>query len=463
MRKDSMDAPPPRSRRADADRPFALDAVESVLSENFGLGPWGAMATLAGVAAAVAFSFFWFFHAAPPDTIVITGGPKGSSFHRQAERYAPLLKRSRVNLRIIPSEGAGENLKRLADPAARVDVGFVESRPDGTPASGGLVSLGSVSHQPLMVFYRGARSIDRLSELEGRRLSIGPDGGGTRALALDLLAANGIRPGGSTVLMALEPAAATEALLAGKIDAAFLMGDSASLEILGRCLRAPGVRLLGFGQADSYVRRFGYLNKMILSRGGIDLAKDIPSSDVVLIGSTVELVARPGLDPALTDLLLEAAREVHGGAGLFKSPGEFPSPQTREYPLSPAAARFYKSGKSFFYRSLPFWLASFIDRVLVAFVPLLVVLIPGLRSIPAFYRWRVNLRIFKWYRALLALEREMLARPDAAKREELARRLDRIEASVNALKVPAPFANQFYELRGHIGFVRAQLASRAPR
>jgi TRAP-type uncharacterized transport system substrate-binding protein len=57
-----------------------------------------------------------------------------------------------------------------------------------------LVSLGSVFYEPIAIFYRAAKVIDRLSELKGRRVAIGPEGSGTRFLALALLKANGIEP-----------------------------------------------------------------------------------------------------------------------------------------------------------------------------------------------------------------------------------------------------------------------------
>jgi hypothetical protein len=106
---------------------------------------------------------------------------------------------------------------------------------------------------------------------------------------------------------------------------------------------------------------------------------------------------------------------------------------------------------------LPFWLASLADRLLVVLVPVIVVLIPGLRLVPSLYAWRVKSRIYRWYGALIAIEREALGDTSAAEREALVERLDKIEESVNGLKMPLAYADQFYVLREHIGFVRARL------
>jgi hypothetical protein len=283
-------------------------------------------------------------------------------------------------------------------------------------------------------------------------------GSGTRSLALSLLDANGIKPGGATTLLDWEPKQASKALLDGTVDAVFLMGEDASLAVISGLMRAPDIHLLNFRQAAAYTRRFSYLSVIEFPQGVIDFGKNIPALDVELVGPTVDLIARENLHPALSDLLLGAARELHGNATLLQRKGEFPAPLEHDIRLSPDAVRFYKSGKGFFYRFLPFWLASLTSRIVVVFVPTIVVLIPLLRSIPFVYRWRMRTRIYRWYRALLSLERALFGESDPVKREQLLKRLDEIEKAVNRMKVPASFADQFYSLRGHIGFVREMMS-----
>ena len=364
-----------------------------------------------------------------------------------------------MTLRILPSQGSLENLERLENPAIRVDAGFVQGGVARGTNTQNLVSLGSIAYEPLLVFYRGTNTLKLLSQLEGRRLAIGSEGSGTRALALALLQTNGIAPGGDSDLEALDADAAAQALLAGTLDAVFMTSDSASPPTMRMLLRSPGVQLMSFEQADAYTRRFNFLNKLRLPEGAIDFSKNLPAQDVWLIGPTVELVARPDLNAAVSDLLLEAARETNGNASMFQNRGEFPAPLVHEFKLSPDALRYYKSGKTFLYRELPFWIASLVNRILVAFVPIVLVLIPGLKLLPAAYKWRSQLRIYRWYRKLLVLEREVAREQTPAKREELLRRLQEIERVVTHMKVPASFANQFYGLRTDIDYVRERLAS----
>ena len=441
---------------------LSIARAHAAFMETFGLGRSVSLGVLLVVVLATALAVFWFVYSAPSNTITITSGPEGSVFQRNAGRYSKILARNGVKLKILPSEGSLENLKRLLNPSFRVDIGFVQGGVANGMNIDKLVSLGSISYQPLLVFYRGARPVDLLSQLDGKRLAIGPEGSGTRSLALALLAANGIEPGVPTELVDLEADDAAKALTEGRVDAVFLMGDFASPQIMRNLLLTQGIHLLDFIQADAYTRRITYLNKLVLPKGSVDLGKNMPSHDVHLIAPTVELVARANLHPALCDLLVETATEVHGAAGLLRRQGEFPAPLEHEFRISPDASRFYKSGKGFLYRSLPFRFANLVNRILVVFVPLIVLLIPVLRIIPGLYQWRMKLRIYRWYRALLMLEQGLVADVTPEKHDELLSRLGRIEEAVNTMKVPASFAEQFYVLRVHINFVRDRLEKSTP-
>ncbi|MFT0173157.1 TAXI family TRAP transporter solute-binding subunit [Paraburkholderia mimosarum] len=393
---------------------------------------------------------------APPNTLTMSAGPKGSTYWNAAQKYKEILARNKIALTVLESEGSLQNLRRVADPDAHVDVAFVQ---DGLASKvpGGLVSLGSVAYVPLVVFYHGPVAT-RLSQFAGQRLAIGAEGSGTRELALTLLKANGIEPGGSTKLLPLSGEDAARALVEGKTDVAFLAGDSAQPPVMGRLMRTPGVRFFDFTQADAYARRFPYLTAITIPMGAFDFGRNLPPEPLQFIAPTAELVARDSLHPALSDLLIEAAKEVHGRSTLLQRAGEFPSPRAQDFPISADAARYYKSGKSFLYRVLPFWVASLADRLVVLLVPIIVVLIPGMRIVPSLYAWRVKSRIYRWYGSLIALERAAMADISPAERQALLRRLDSIEESVNGMKMPLAYAEQFYVLREHIGFVRARLA-----
>jgi hypothetical protein len=445
---------PPSLRRLRPRLPARLVAVS--WRDLLGIGlPVLAIAVLAAWLAVK------FVRPAPPDTIYLVGGPEGSSYRTNAQKYQKIIGRNGVKVVIVDSQGSLDNLRLLADRNFRADAAFVQGGLAEGVDTSGLVSLGSVFVQPLTIFYRGAEPLQRVAQLRGRRIAIGGEGSGTRSLALRLLKASEA-DGPPTRLLDLGGEEAAQALKQGKVDVVFLMGDSATPRVIVDLVKTRGIRLMSLAQAESYVRRFRFLSELTLPEGAADLARNIPPGTVNMVGPTVELVARDTLHPALSDLLIAAAREVHGPAGMFRKAGEFPAPQERDFPISADAQRYYKSGTPFLYSRLPFWLASLTDRLLVILVPLAVVIVPLTRIVPPIYRWRVRSRIYRWYGKLISLERDMLMHPEPGERARILGRLDEIENAVNDIRTPLSFADQLYVLRQHIGWVRQRLMEGNP-
>jgi TRAP-type uncharacterized transport system substrate-binding protein len=419
------------------------------------LGPY-VLVTIAAFAVAV-----HFIRPAPPGKIAMAAGRPGTIFEANAERYRAILARQGVTLEIVPSGGSLDNLQRLSDERSDVDVAFVQGGLAAAVKPASVISLGSVSYSPIAVFYRAPRPIERLSQLANHAIAIGREGTGTRAIAESFLAANGIAPGGKTKLVSLEGRDAADALEHGKVDAAFLTGDSTSAAAMVALAHTRGVRLFDFVQADAYVRRFNYLSRIDLPAGSLDLGTNDPPRPLTLVATTVELLARPDLHPAISDMLIEAAREVHGRANLLQRAGEFPAPLEHEYPVGDEAKRYYKSGKSFVYRIFPFWVASLVDRTVILLLPILVVVLPGLKLVPMIYTWRVRDRLYRRYGELIRIERAAFESHSPDERARLLKELDDFEERLIRLRLPAWLANELYVLRSHIDFVRTQLERRS--
>jgi hypothetical protein len=240
------------------------------------------------------------------------------------------------------------------------------------------------------------------------------------------------------------------------VDAAFFVAAPSS-PLVAALLRDPQVQLYGFTRAAAYSRQFGFLSQVTLVAGQVDLAAGVPERDVTLIAPTANLVASADFHPALAGLLLQAADQVHGGGDGFSPPGTFPSPQHLDLPLSDAAQRYHASGAPFLQRFLPFWAATLVDRLAVMLVPLLTLLLPLFKILPPTYRWRVRSRIYRWYRDLRTVEGRIFAGADAETRAWAEAELDRIEHEVAQLSVPLSYADQLFNLRLHIRFVRREL------
>jgi hypothetical protein len=181
-----------------------------------------------------------------------------------------------------------------------------------------------------------------------------------------------------------------------------------------------------------------------------------------MLATVATVLVREDTHPALQDLLMQAAAETHGSAGIFQRPGDFPRAMAVDFPQSNEAERYYKSGKPWLQRYLPFWAATLIDRLVVMLIPVLALLIPIVKFAPALYGWRVRSRIYRRYGELKFLESEVEASPQGHTRAEWLSRLDAIEHEVNHLSTPLAFADMLYTLRGHIGLVREMVQKAVP-
>jgi TRAP-type uncharacterized transport system substrate-binding protein len=391
----------------------------------------------------------------PPKTIVMSTGAPDGAYHAYATRYREIIAEYGVDLVLKPSRGAQENLERLRSGTDGVEVALVQSGLTRAEEPG-LASLGSVFYEPIWVFYRDKRVLERTFELAGRKIAIGAPGSGTSELGRALAASSGLdQP--PTVLVELGGLAAADALAAGAIDAAFFV-SAVDGPAVARLLAARDVRLMDMRHADAYVRRMPYLHKIVLPEGVVDMKHNVPPQTVTLVALTANLIARDELHPVAVELLLAAARRVHGGPTLLHPANVFPAPLDASVPLATDAERFYKDRPGLLRRWLPFWLAIWLERMLFILVPLAAVAVPLFAYLPKIYDWRMRSRLDHWYRELKRLE-HATERGTAVDRQ--LERLDEIEALVNRLKVPMGYLDRLYTLRTHATYVRGVLGRRA--
>lgn len=401
---------------------------------------------------------YQFVEPAPPRTIAISTGGAKSSYTAFAEKYAEIMKKSGIKLEIKTSAGSIENLSRLDDPKSGVSVGIIQGGIANTKANPSLVSLGRLFVEPMWVFHRADLKVTRLADLAGKRIAVGADGSGTRVLAMRLLETSKIN-GSTATIVPVYGAKAAEQLMAGEIDASFFT-LSATSELAQKLLRAPNVKLLDMKQADAYTRLHPYLSKIVLPAGVIDLAANIPSEDIALVAPVASLVARADLHPALVTLLVEAAKEVHGEAGLFQKAHEYPQAVEAELPLDDHAARVHKNGPPFLQRYLPFWLATFLDRMAVMIIPIATIMLPLMKIVPMAYQWSIRRRIMFWYDRLKKLEAQVRADQSAAALAGHAAAIAEIEDAVSVIPVPLMYSDQLYSLRSAVELVRQRVNGR---
>jgi TRAP transporter TAXI family solute receptor len=398
---------------------------------------------------------YQFVQPAPPRNITIATGQPGGAYYKLGQKYSHILARDKVSLTVKKSNGSVENLQLLSDKNSGVDVIFMQGGVGATIPSEDLVSLGSIYYEPLWVFYRADLPIRHLTDLRGLKIAIGLEDSGNKALSMQLLALNDVTPGNSRFLhFSLDES--VEKLLASDIDAAFFLVSTRHKNIR-KLFFYPEVKLLSFRRGEGYTQRLRYLSLLKVSEGTFDFVNNIPKEDIYLLAPTAQLVAHKDFHPALIDRLLHAVEEVGSPIKIFGKPGEFPAPRNLDFPLSDAAAHFYKHGSSFLQRYLPFWVANFIIRMKILVLPLLALLFPLLKLLPPFYKWHMRSRIFRWYDILMEIDYEILHGDIIERKDEFMSRLNGVEHQVSKISVPRGYSRELYDMRIHIEMLRKKL------
>ena len=390
----------------------------------------------------------------PPRTVTMATGPAGGAYHELGLRYREILARSGVRLRLVNTTGGLDNLARLRNRRSGVHAAFIQGGTTTKEESPKIESLGTLFFEPLWLFYRSGIG-EGLERYRGRRISIGPEGSGGRALALEIMKRTKVDAVVGE-LSGFPPQEAADKLIAGEIDIAFVVLGWDS-PVVRRLMAADGIEVASVPRPDAFVALYPFLSKVVLPAGVADLAANRPPADVVLLSAKASLAVRSDLHPAIQYLLLNAAVEIHSPPGIFQKSGQFPAGESVDLPLSEEAQRFYKSGRPVLQAYLPFWMAALVERFLVVFVPVLVLLYPALRLLPQGYDWLMQSKIRRLYDEMKAIERELASGQEP--RGVLDAKLDRLYQSASELQLPVKYASMQYTLRMHLDLVRARIAA----
>jgi uncharacterized protein len=413
-------------------------------------------------AAALAGTYVLFVEPPPPHKIVIATGSRTGAYYRFAQDYAEQLRKDGLTVDVRETAGSVENLQLLGQDGSGVGVAIVQSGVASVQDAQHFYALGSLYHEPLWLFYRGEKGLERLSQLAGKRIGVGPVGSGTHAIAMKLLAANGVIESESSdrtaraVLLGDTVAAAAKALQKGDLDAAFFVA-SFEADYIQSLLGDRNIGLLSFDQREAYHRRFRFLAPVTVPAGMVNLGQNLPGRDVALVAPTAMLVVRKDFHPALVPLLLTTATRIHGKGDELSDPGEFPSESYCDFPLNEEAKRFYKSGQPMLQQLLPFWLASLADRAKVMLIPLVMLMMPLFKAAPPLLRWRTRRKIYRWYSDLRSIDQRLVGGLSDSELDLELARLKKIEHQVAFVDVPLSYMEEFYHLRLHLGMLQERL------
>lgn len=408
---------------------------------------------------AIVYAGFWgayqFVSPAPPKTISISAGNIHGSYYAFAKKYQQALLADGIDLKVLESNGSRDNIKRLLD--GKVDVAMVQG---GTAyADEKLLSLGSLYYEPISIFYKKDLKLHRLNDFSGLNISIDVQGSGTHMLASQLFAINHVN-NNNTQFFYLSPRESLKKLKAGELDAVFFVSSIFS-PVIQELLHNKEFHLFNFERADAYKQVLPFLSKVTLHEGIIDFKNNVPKTAITLLAPTANLVIRDDLHKSLSILLLQAITSNHGQNDLFSRPGFFPSDKLTAYPVSDTAKRFLAVGPPFLIKYLPFWIATFIDRMIVLTVPFLLLIVPLFKILPPVYRWRIRSKVYKWYEQLQKVDDQIHVKTlSDTEYQRLYLELEHITEEVSKLHTPLSNADQLYNLLIHIDLIKKTITTK---
>ncbi|NKB64015.1 MAG: DUF697 domain-containing protein [Gammaproteobacteria bacterium] len=390
----------------------------------------------------------------PSHEVSIATGREGGGYHGFALEYKKRLQKEGINLEIHPTAGSVAALKELK--SGKVQMGLIQGGTAGEHFDENLQSVASLFYEPVWVFHRKDLEMKYLSDLKGKRISVGEVGSGTRSMALLLLNQNNVQESNSELIVQSNKQAARQ-LKSGELDAVFLVISPRS-KVVVELLNNPSIEVFSFTRHIAYAQRSSYLTGLEIGEGMIDLATNIPRTEKTLLATTASLVIHKDLHSDIIHLMLTTLKDIHKEGGLFEATDQFPSPQFTEFPLNKDAEHYLKNGPSFLQKIFPFGVASTLDRLKVIIIPLIAILLPLLKGTLPLYRWSTRRKIFCWYEELHRVDNELNGCDDPEVVRLGVQRLHKLQNELlDKVSVPASFMGEFYALRVHVNLILQRL------
>jgi uncharacterized protein len=409
---------------------------------------------LMGLIAAL-FTSIWLVLPQPPKTLTIATGFPDGLYSQFAQHLKTELAKEKITLEIRNTGGSVDNLELLNDSKSGIDLAIIQSGVGNPTKYPQFVSLAGIFYEPLWVWYRQSAFakeggvLTQLSQLQGKRISIGNDGSGTQILSETILKLNEINLD-QIKPEKLKPDEAIEKLQKGELDVAFIV-VAGEAPILKRFYQTSGIRLMSFDQAEAYTRVLPYLNLVEIPKGVISIAHDQPKQNIRVIASTATLVARNDINPATVSLILGSSYDILRNYSRLQKPGQFPSSKGLDFPIDLDAEIFLRDGPSFFYRHLPFWGAVWVERFIKILIPFLIILLPLITYLPAAFNLSLKIKLAVMYKLLKNIERRSHL---AGHQANLVQELNELEERIERLNISTLQTRDLYDLKLHVALVR---------
>jgi uncharacterized protein len=392
----------------------------------------------------------------PPSTVTIATGQPNSTYEDIGDWYEQYFEQHGVKLIRLQTDGAVENVERLA--AGDVDVAFSQGGVF-VPSDSNIISLGSIQYEPLWLFYRGEEfhGSDPLEFLQKKRLSVGAEKSGTREFVMDLINQHQLKDENQQNLLIMNARDSVNALLDGRIDGMFLLANTES-EDLRLLIERPDIHLWNFKTARAIGSKIPYVTAVTLPIGAISLTPIRPARDLELVATTSTILAKETLHPAIQYLFMMASTDFYRQSHVYFPRAQgFPAFTDAGIPRSDIAQKYLSVGPSGFQQILPFWLASFIDRMWLMLAALIAVVYPLSRMVPQYRKFHFKYDLEDRYIDLMLIETAMHEAKLASDFEAIWRDFYKLERRISETWVPSDAKDKYFIFRNSMELLRIRL------
>lgn len=380
------------------------------------------------------------------------------SFGEHASKY---LTEKGLDGQVVVTNGAVDNVKRLIDPNDPVNAAFVYGIALDDEQRKQIISLGSVSYEPIWVFYHKDKIPDLidLHELPRYRVGLGPLESGSYAISKKLFADYDIEIEGSDSFVPDAFLSTEQKFLNGDLDA-LVMVSTVQDPIVQKLLRTPKVALYNFRNSAAFEKKYNSYEAVKLPAGSIDIYPQIPDKDISLVATTTSVVVKKQMHPDLQLALLMAIKEMNRNSAhlFFAKRDEFPAYVDPLVPISPVASKFYDYGPPQVMRYLPFWIAGFVDRAWLMLLTLVAVFYPLSKLNLHIRKLRFVVHERPHYEELLKIDALLSSRKlSIEEKAEISKRLDQINEHAINHGVPIGEEVHYFDLLNSIYLLRRKL------
>lgn len=405
-------------------------------------------------------SLIYFARPFPPSTVRMAVGQKNSSLHILGTRYASYFKANGVDLILVNTAGAADNLDLLCK--EKVDVALSVGGINSDRNTGEIKTLGGVEYQPFWLFYRGDEYNEKNPEdfFKKKRLSINLPGSGTRHLSESILNLYDIDIKNNPMLVEMASDKSAQAVIDGRLDGMFLnagLESSAIQKLLKE--ESLDIKIFNFSAADAYTKHLTYLRSLTLPFSALDVRRAIPSRQIQMVATTTTILVDKDLHPAIQQLFLTVSKKINASAvNVFDQPGGFPANTERDFPLSSVAERYYTKGPPALEGSVPYWVASLFDQVWFISLAVVAFVLPLLKFVPNYRGIYASVHAANCAEEIDAINKRLNKSTDNQVPADVIELLDAMERGVNASWIPSSHKSEFSKIQEAIHEIRERVS-----